>query len=213
MNNQDKYFKGQQMYEEFICFFRHHWITLIREFVYFAIFTAVIIFIISYINVLISVAQKTPELQVFFVMGFLLGTIYIHRFFIRLFNHFVNIGIITDMRIIDHKKTLFFKDTTDAIDMTNIQNIEQKGEGLLPNLLGYGDINIYLSASSTVKVFRGVPNAKFHFRCISRQKELRRILVETGEMDRKFENSDAIDQQRQILLQDFKGFKQPEVAD
>jgi hypothetical protein len=159
------------------------------------------------------VAQKTPELQVFFVMGFLLGTIYIHRFFIRLFNHFVNIGIITDMRIIDHKKTLFFKDTTDAIDMTNIQNIEQKGEGLLPNLLGYGDINIYLSASSTVKVFRGVPNAKFHFRCISRQKELRRILVETGEMDRKFENSDAIDQQRQILLQDFKGFKQPEVAD
>jgi len=201
------------MYEEFICFFRHHWITLIREFVYFAIFTAVIIFIISYINVLISVAQKTPELQVFFVMGFLLGTIYIHRFFIRLFNHFVNIGIITDMRIIDHKKTLFFKDTTDAIDMTNIQNIEQKGEGLLPNLLGYGDINIYLSASSTVKVFRGVPNAKFHFRCISRQKELRRILVETGEMDRKFENSDAIDQQRQILLQDFKGFKQPEVAD
>jgi len=201
------------MYEEFICFFRHNWITLIREFVYFAIFTAVIIFIISYINVLISVAQKTPELQVFFVMGFLLGTIYIHRFFIRLFNHFVNIGIITDMRIIDHKKTLFFKDTTDAIDMTNIQNIEQKGEGLLPNLLGYGDINIYLSASSTVKVFRGVPNAKFHFRCISRQKELRRILVETGEMDRKFENSDAIDQQRQILLQDFKGFKQPEVAD
>ena len=55
--------------------------------------------------------------------------------------------------------------------MYQIQNIECIGEGILPNLLKYGDIRIYLSASSAVRTLTYIPNAKFHFRCITRQKE------------------------------------------
>ncbi|MFA6917923.1 MAG: PH domain-containing protein [Candidatus Gracilibacteria bacterium] len=210
MNNQDKYFKGQQENEEFICFFRHHWVTLLQEFMYFIVFMAVVVLVISYINTIKSVMQNNAELKAFFVIGFALGTAYLHKFFMRMFTHFVNIGIITDMRIIDCKKTLFFRDTVEAIDMINIQDIEQKGEGLLPNILGYGDINIYLTASNSVKIFRRVTNAKFHFRCISRQKELRRMHRDRdmGTFEEKIANSDVLDQQRQVLMEELKGLKQ-----
>ena len=208
MSNQDKYFKGQHENEEFICFFRNHWITLLQEFLYFLIFVTIVILIMLYINTIKSVMQNNAELRAFFIIGFILCTAYLHRFFIKMFNHFVNIGIITDMRIIDHKKTLFFRDTIEAIDMMNIQDIEQKGEGLLPNILGYGDINIYLTASNSIKVFRRVPNAKFHFRCISRQKELRRMSRNRGALEGKMKNSDVLDQQRQVLMEGLKGLKQ-----
>lgn len=210
MSNHDKYFKGQHENEEFICFFRRHWITLLKELMYFMIFMIIAILSVININLLKSLIQDNAEFQAFFVMGFLLGTVFIHRFFLRMFNHFVDIGIITDMRIIDHQKTLFLRDTMDAIDMLNVQDIEQRGVGLLPNFLGYGDINIYLSASSTVKIFRNVPNAKFHFRCISRQKELRRMNREMKMFDQKNENSDALDQQRQMLMEGLKGLSKVE---
>lgn len=61
----------------------------------------------------------------------------------------------------------------DSIDMSQIQNIERLGDGLLPDLLGYGDIKIFLNASSGVKTFHCITNAKFHFRCINRVKEAR----------------------------------------
>lgn len=171
MSNKDLYFKGQQHNETLICFFRHHWIVLIKEFLYLAIFLLIVIITLSKIGTIQDILRGNRELKLLFVTGFLIGTIYIHRFFFRMLNHFLNIRIITDLRIIDHQKTLLFKDTMDAIDMYQIQNIECIGEGLLPNLLKYGDIKIYLSASSAVRTLTYVPNAKFHFRCITRQKE------------------------------------------
>lgn len=171
MTNKDLYFKGQQHNETLICFFRHHWIILIKEFLYLAIFLLIVIITLSKIGTIQDILRGNRELKLLFVTGFLIGTIYIHRFFFRLLNHFLNIRIITDLRIIDHQKTLLFKDTMDAIDMYQIQNIERIGEGLLPNLLKYGDIKIYLSASSAVRTLTYVPNDKFHFRCITRQKE------------------------------------------
>ena len=170
-NNKDLHFKGQQSNETLICFFRHHCIVLIKEFLYLAIFLLIVTITLSKIGTIKEILHGNRELKLLFVTGFLIGTIYIHRFFFRLLNHFLNIGIITDLRIIDHQKTLLFKDTMDAIDMYQIQNIECIGEGILPNLLKYGDIRIYLSASSAVRTLTYIPNAKFHFRCITRQKE------------------------------------------
>ena len=170
-SNKDLHFKGQQSNETLICFFRHHWIVLIKEFLYLAIFLLIAIITLSKIGTIKDILIGERELKLLFATGFLIGTIYIHRFFFRLLNHFLNIGIITDLRIIDHQKTLLFKDTMDAIDMYQIQNIECIGEGILPNLLKYGDIKIYLSASSAVRTLTYIPNAKFHFRCITRQKE------------------------------------------
>lgn len=170
-DNKDRYFKGQQSNEVLICFFRHHWISLLREFVYFIIFLLIIATVLMKTSEIQKIIHNSRELRLLFLIGFLMGTVYIHRFFMKMFNHYLTVCIITDRRIVDHQKTLFFTDTMDAIDMAQIQNIERICEGLLPNLLRYGDIKIYLSSSAAFRTLACVPNDKFHFRCITRQKE------------------------------------------
>lgn len=170
-NNRDKYFKGQQDNERYICFFRHHWIYLKKEFLVFGIFIAITVVAILEIGLIKEALRGNRELKLFFLTASIIGTVYFHRFFLNLLNYFVNVGIITNIRIIDHHKSLFFTDNIDSIDMSQIQNIELKGQGFWPSLLNYGDISVFLAASKTVKTFREVPNAKFHFRCINRQKE------------------------------------------
>ncbi len=176
-DNKDKYFKGQQKNEHFICFFRHHWVDLLREFLYFSLFMGVIFFTIAEIEPIKDIMRGNRELKLLFITGWMIATVYLHHFFIKFLNWFVNIGIITDVRIIDHQKSLYFRDTLDVIDMVQIQNIEKIEQGIWPDLLKYGDIKIYLTASNTVKIFHRVPNAKFHFRCINRQKEARQSLL------------------------------------
>jgi len=169
--NKDLHFKGQQANETLICFFRHHWISLLKEFVYFFIYIFIVTTVILKTGDIQKIIQDSLELRLLFITGFFIGTVYLHRFFMKILNHYLTIRIITDRRIVDHQKTLFFTDTMDAIDMSQIQNIERVGEGLLPNLLKYGDIKIYLSSSAAFRTLTCVPNDKFHFRCITRQKE------------------------------------------
>ncbi|MCK9185978.1 PH domain-containing protein [Candidatus Gracilibacteria bacterium] len=175
--NKDRFFKGQQEGEEFVCFFRHHWIELLKDMIYFSIFFGLGVLAIMDIEKIKLVIRESMELKLLFLTFFIIGNFYIHKFFIKLINYFTNIGIITDRRVIDHKKTVFLKDTVDAIYMAQIQNIEKIEEGLMPSIFGFGDIKIFLSASDSVKIFCNVPNAKFHFRCISRQKEIRQMAM------------------------------------
>lgn len=171
MDNTDKYFKGQQQDETFICFFRKHWISLIREMIYFVLFIVAVTIPLFQFDEIRDLIQTRQEIRYVFVLFFALGTFAFHRSFIKFFNYFVSICIITDKRIVDNERTLFFKDDLDSIDMSQIQDIEMIANGILPNFLNYGDLKIYLSATNAVKHFKAVPNAKFHFRCINRQKE------------------------------------------
>lgn len=177
VNNKDRYFKGQQVNENYICFMRHHWIYLFREYVYFTIFILIAIYALVNIEIIQNVLRGNRELKMLFLTIFLIGTFFIHRFFLQILNYFVNIGIITDIRFVDHQKSLFFKDNMDSVDMAQIQNIERIGEGVLPELFGYGDIKIYLTASAGIRTYYFIPNVKFHYRCIARQKEARQNLL------------------------------------
>lgn len=168
----DKFFKGQQEKEEFICFFRHHWVDLAKESMFFTVFATVTAIAITEIETIKEILRGNRELKMLFLTGFLVVTVYMHRFFLRILNHFVNVGIITDIRIIDHKKSLYFNDSMDSIDIAQIQNIEKVEEGIFPSLLNFGDIKIFLTASSSTKTFKRIPNARFHFRCLNRQREL-----------------------------------------
>lgn len=173
INNRDRYFKGQQEEEVLICFFRRHEIALFRELLFFAIFLTLVVLTFAHLDLIQEFLRGNREIKMLFYTAFLMGTIYIHRFFIRLINYYLNVVLITNMRIIDKQRTLFFRDKMDSLDMGQIQNIEKVQEGVLPNLLGFGDIKIYLNASDTVVTFNTVPNANFHFRCLNRQKEAR----------------------------------------
>lgn len=174
MTNRDKHFRGQQENEIFVGFFRHHWITLVREFLLFFIFLLATAFVIGNFGKITELVRQDGQSQALFLFGFIALTFYFHRFFMRIFNYFTSVGVITDMRIIDHGKTLFVKDVLDSIDMAQIQNMEMLRDGFIANLLGYGDIKIFLNASSVVKTFSYVPNIRFHFRTLTLHMEKRK---------------------------------------
>lgn len=171
--NKDKIFKGQHANEEFVCFFRHHWITLLKEITIFILLISLITASLISFNEIQDLITSNSAARIVFVMAYIAITFFMHRFFIVMLNYFVDVGIITDMRIIDHQKTIFFKDIADSIDLTYIQNIEQVSHGVLSSMLKYGSIKIFLASSVTTKTFHHVPNPKFHFRCLNRQKEIR----------------------------------------
>ena len=177
MSNRDKHFKGQQENETLICFFRHHWMVLAKDLFYFAIFAVAIVLSLLNFNSIVDIVRADYELKLLFLSAYIFATVFIHRFSIKLLNYFVNIGIITDIRIIDHDRTVFFRDSMDSIDLSQIQNIEQIKDGLVPAIFKLGDIKIFMTASSATKTFYNVTNAKFHFRCMNRAKEARQIAM------------------------------------
>lgn len=184
MDNLDKYFKGQQRDEELICFFRQHWIVILKDLISLGIFILVTVLLIFNLNPISSVLAGNTGFELLFLGIFVFLTVYMHRVFLHLLNYFISIGIITDIRVLEHRRTLFLHDTMEAVDLAQIQNIERVGEGFLPNLLNYGDIKIFLNASNAVMIFSKITNVKFHFRAISRAKEARQTyLMRLAEAD------------------------------
>ena len=182
MENKDKYFKGQQDNETLICFARQHWIVLLRDLIIFLVFLfSVFVVFIKLPDIKVWVANSM-EGKITFLLSFLLTTLYFHSFFIKLLNYFLCVEIITDKRLIEHHRTIFFRDVIDAIDMAQIQNIEMNMDGILPNIFKYGRITVYLGASSAVRTFTHVPNVQFHFRCINRQKNALQVHIPKTDM-------------------------------
>lgn len=174
--NEEKVFRGQQEQERFLYFFRHHWIVLLRLVIYFALFVATIVSVVLNWELIKETLTTHREARLLFFIGYLGLTIVLHKLFLGFLNYFLNIGIITNLRVIDHQRTLFLRDTYDSLDASQIQNIEKIENGLIPTLLEYGDIKIFLAASDAIKSFYCVPNVKFHFHRINQLKEYNRAM-------------------------------------
>lgn len=168
-----KYFRGQHQGEKFITFFRHHWFYLLKDFVYFILMISGTVLVLTNFGMIRALLVGSTAMKMLFLIVFSVATIYLHRFFYKVFTLFLDTGIITDIRIIDHQKTLLFRDTMDSVDMAQIQNLEKVEEGILPKILNYGHLKIFLTASSSIKTFHDVPNAAYYFKLLNTLKENR----------------------------------------
>lgn len=169
MENQSLKFKGQLPDEHFLAFYRKHWVVIVPLFLYGAAFLALLIILLIYIRPIHDFLMENPLMQAVYFLIFLLFNIFTHYFFIRLLNYFVDIAIVTDRRVIDHQKSLFFKDKMEMIDLKAIQDITIDRAGLMPSIFKYGDIKIIIASSLVTKIFSYVPQVKFYFRTICEQ--------------------------------------------
>ena len=181
--NTDKHFKGQLETEVVECFFRKHWIVILKDVAGFFIFLCVMGFVAyNYKAVYDFFAQDSFIISILSFFLIALFTVYLHRFFLRFFRYFLDIVIFTNYRIVVLDKSLYLRNTKEAIDLTQIQDIEKEQVGVIPNLLRYGTLIIVLSASSAIKKLPFVPNADFHFRKINKMK--REYIKEKFKYDR-----------------------------
>lgn len=178
--NRDRFFKGQQFNEELRCFFRKHWITILHIFgiaILLIIVEAFVLLGFSQFSAVIKESLLFSMIYVAIVIGF---TIYVHKIFLKLFAHFMDIYIFTNSRIVDHRKTVILHDSEEMLDIMKIQDIQMFQNGLLQNLLGYGEIVVTLSSSKASRKISYVPNVNFHYRCLTRIKREAALIYENS---------------------------------
>ncbi len=170
-NNTNRHFKGQSSNEVVESFCRKHWIVIAKDLIGFFIFLGVITVTGMYFKNIYDFFVRDSVIVNLIAFGLAgLFTFYIHRFFLRMINYFLEIVIITNYRIVVLKKSLYLKDSKDATDLPKIQDIRKHQDGILRNILRFGDLEITLSSSSTTKILKNMPNPDYHFRKINRVK-------------------------------------------
>ncbi len=167
MNEANFFFRGQMADEEIIAVSRKHWIAVLPDVIQFFLY---IIAAVAFAVVVLPIIPWPPSdnyYQMVFA-GFIILSGYVtHRFFLHLINYFTNIVIITNFRVIDMMKTLFIHDTKDAIAIKQILDVNYKQEGLLTNLLKFGNLHLAIGNNET-KILTWLPNPDFHYRLINR---------------------------------------------
>ena len=168
-DKKDLHFKGQYTDETMVAFFRSHWITMLPHIImHFFLVVVVAVMLASFPDVIFPFF-KTAIGNFILPIIILLYTYTVHRFFIVLVNHFLNMTIITNLRVVELQKAVFIKDLQISLDMGVIQDIKKEQKGIWENILHFGSLIIMMS-SSDVHVIRFVPNPNFHFRLINRIK-------------------------------------------
>ncbi|MBP9718001.1 hypothetical protein KBD59_01770 [Candidatus Gracilibacteria bacterium] len=171
-DNANRYFKGQLPNEEVLCFTRKHWMVIMPYFVGLGLVFSTIILSMTLINFkeLNSFLGDVPYHMLMF-LGTTILTYLLHLSFIKILNYYLKTVIVTNMRIIDMNKTLFFCDRKDTIDLGEVQDISMGREGIIHTLFDYGEINITLSASAQTKILHYIPNPNYYFRKIVKTKQ------------------------------------------
>lgn len=167
-DNTNRHFKGQQGDENIACFCRKHWIVLIPLFCGVAIFITIILLISAVLNpkIILFLREQQTFLSVLLILAAMLSAFYINYFFIKFINYFLEVLVITNYRVIELRKTLYINHDRDAIDLSKMQDVIKKQNGLIKNILNYGEIIITLSGSSISKILKYIPNPEYHFRKI-----------------------------------------------
>ena len=167
-DNTDKNFNGQQAAETVLCFCRKHPIVLLRSFL---VLNGVMVVSVMGILAILN-ADWISGTAMYLLLGglFILITFAHHTFYLRLFHYFLDIIIFTNYRIIDLKKSVYLLDDKEIIDLHEIQDIKKNQQGIIPNLLNYGEIKIATASLSTSMSLPHIPKPEYYLNQINQAK-------------------------------------------
>jgi hypothetical protein len=168
----ETYFPGQQEHEQFLFFFRKHWIELlypVGRFLTEQLFVFLFVFFMIFNG---SPLVHTGEGEIAVLLVILTLLVSVLTFWVRIFNYFLRIVIVTDYRVIDVKQKLFVTDDVDVIDLWEVQDLKGETHGFWNNIIGCGMITFVLTASSLVKVLHNVPHTREVLRRMSEAREM-----------------------------------------
>lgn len=71
--------------------------------------------------------------------------------------YFLNAWVLTNHRIVNIKQRGFWSRQVSSLFLTRVQDVTTEVEGILPSLLGIGDIKVQTAAEDVEFVMRGIP--------------------------------------------------------
>ncbi|MHB8860271.1 MAG: PH domain-containing protein [Minisyncoccota bacterium] len=89
--------------------------------------------------------------------------------------YFLNVWVLTNQRIVDIKQRSYFNREVSSLFLSRVQDVTTDVEGVLPSLLGIGDITV--QSAGTVD--------EFHMRGIPRPEQMRDIILKYVSSDSK----------------------------
>ncbi|MBI2638233.1 PH domain-containing protein [Candidatus Peregrinibacteria bacterium] len=171
IDNTNRNFKGQQRNEVVHSFCRKHWIVLVPYFIgaiFFIGLPLVFLLFVPRDTILSLVSPLTYRIIAGLI--FIGMTYYFHRLFLRFFNYYLQVLIITNFRVVQLDQTLFFNRNRDSIDIPEIQDMVIQQSGIFKTILNYGELTITLSSAHASKSLTCVPNPEYFFRKINKTK-------------------------------------------
>jgi hypothetical protein len=167
-------FPGQHDDEQVILFLRRHWFIFLMRLL--LIITAIIGLILIYVafNLFTDDLSKNAYSSLL-LFGESLGTLFIwNLFFILWIDFYLDAWIVTNERIINIDQKGFFNRDISELKLTKIQDVTSEIVGVIPTLLGYG--NIYVQTAAEVE--------RFKFVQIPNPNEVKNMIVQLQEKER-----------------------------
>lgn len=166
-DNTNKHFKGQQRNEELVYYSCKHWIVLIPLLAELAIGVSIIgaLVIIGF-----SAPEKTNLMKIIFVVMTAFMALWLHSFFTRFLNYFLDVVIVTNYRVLKVEKSLYMKDDQNIVDLHEIQDIKKIQHGIMPNLLDYGKLVIVTPTMIEPMILEKLPDPERFFRKVNNSK-------------------------------------------
>ena len=96
----------------------------------------------------------------------------IYRQFLAIFQYFLHCVLITNYRIVDVDKSVFFRDSKDSVDLARVQDIRKIQNGVFENVLHFGTLVIILSGTHATVTIDLVPRPDYQFKKINKVKQL-----------------------------------------
>jgi len=178
----------KKSYEKVLHKLRRHLITFLPAFVFFIIMLilpAILYFVLK------SQMPNWFANPTSFTLLVLLGSIYILSILIFLYSYFIDfyldILIVTNDRLIDMEQNGLFARTISEVDLYQIQDITSECKGIFHTMFDFGSIIIQTAGA--------LP--KFTVHNIKRPHEMRKIILDLVEEDRKYHHGEAVKQATQ----------------
>jgi len=170
-------FPGQHDDEQVVLFLRRHW------FIFFVHILSVIGAAAGMITLYLFFTLLSKDFAKSEYFGLLLffeslGTLFIwNLFFILWLDFYLDAWIVTNERIINIDQKGFFNREISELKLTKIQDVTSEIVGVIPTILGYGDIYVQTAAEVERFKFSQIPNPN----------EVKNIIVQLQEKERKSE--------------------------
>jgi hypothetical protein len=156
-----KNFKGQFEDEEVLCYFRKHWIKILPTLILIPILLLAIFSALIYAEVLVG---ESPMVKIGLFIGFASFLVLMHRQFTNIFYYYLHTVLITNYRIVEIDKSVFFRNSKESVDLSKIQDIQKIQNGVLENVLNYGSLRIILSGTHSTVDLELVPRPNYQFK-------------------------------------------------
>lgn len=179
-------FPGQHADEKIIFFFQKHWVELVYPIGRFAIEQFIILMVVLFMFFRGQALAHTMEGRIMVCVVILALIATVCTFWIRVFNYFLRVVIVTDYRLIDVKQKLFITTNEEIIDMREVQNIKAETRGFFLHLFKCGNLT-FVTATGVPKILHNVPKPALISAKIAEVREIYRKLgtVETEKIAEK----------------------------